>query len=388
MKRVEMRTAKKQLVDKNIVNMFNQMLGTEDADPSIVIPKYVTVKNKVQSLSKILSAAVEDVLHRSFPEEKDGCDDIMRYVESLNKIKYIDVPPVEKITHEISKEICMSYIALKSNNDIKIIIMTCKNLIGYAGKLSVDESFDDSFIARIPGLEFIPFTFSRLNIKQIWVSPQVTDRIKKYIFTVLKIVLDISKTIYKTLTSPDVDVKEFSKAIINSIAQGKKQIPRCEKAFAKIEQSVGLLEGNFDGYYKDFIQSQNPSTIIESFVIDVSQSGGADAQTTQQFRKIISYYQKATQGKIKDPKIRKVFDMLNDNFNAMEERANKESNKEESVSDTRDPNPDNGDTVEIDKPMTKSAKKRLRKKNKAAEIKKNQQPQNESNNEEIDESKE
>jgi hypothetical protein len=187
----------------------------------------------------------------------------------------------------------------------------------------------------------------------------------------MKIVLDISKTVYKTLTSPDVDVKEFSKAIISSISQVKKQIPRCEKAFARIEQSVSLLEGNFDGYYKDFIQSQNPSTIIESFVIDVSQSSGGDAQTTRQFRKIISYYQKATQGKIKDPKIKKVFDMLNANFSAMGE--NTETHNEKPVDDNttdtksgidKDDNDDNDDND--DKLMSKSAKRRYKKRQKEA----------------------
>jgi hypothetical protein len=135
----------------------------------------------------------------------------------------------------------------------------------------------------------------------------------------------MSRDVYRTITSPDVDVAEFSKSIIASITQVKKQIPRCERAFAKIEASVSLLEGNFDGYYKDFVQSQNPSTIIESFVIDVSNTGGADMQTTRQFRKIIDYYRRATQGKIKDPKIKKVFDMLNSNFSAMEGEAHRQN---------------------------------------------------------------
>jgi hypothetical protein len=324
MKKVKIKTGKKQLADKNVVHMFNQMLGTEDADPGIVVPKYSTIKGKVRSLSKILSTATNDVIYKSFPDEKDGCDDIIKYTESLNSIKFIDVPPADEITPEISKTISEEYMYIKDNNTIKVIILICKNLIEYSEKLSVGDTFDDSFIARIPGLEFYPLPFSRLNIKQIWASPKITDRIKKYIFTVLKIVLDISKDVYKILTSPDVNVKEFSSAIISSISQVKKQIPRCEKAFAKIEQSVGLLEGNFDGYYKDFIQSQNPSTIIESFVIDVSQSGGADSQTTRQFRTIIDYYRKATQGKIKDPKIKKVFEMLNANFSAMETHGNKD----------------------------------------------------------------
>lgn len=346
MVKVKVKAVKQQLADKNVTSMFNQMLGAEDADPAIVIPKYKLIMNKSQSLAKILSAATEDILRKTFPSESKGCDDIKNFVDSLNDINFIDIPE-DNITPELSKKIREEYNKLKSNNNIRIIIMTCKNLIEYTGKFGIGKEFDDSFIARIPGFEFSPFPFSSLNIKQIWISPHVTDHIKKYIFTVMNIVLNISKVVYKTVTSPDVDVKEFSKAIIKSIALVKKKIPRCDKAFAKIEQSVSLLEGNFDGYYKDFIQSKNPSTIIESFVIDVSQSGGTDAQTTRQFRQIINYYQRATAGKIKDPKIKQVFDMLNSNFNAMEGNSNHSSEEAQ---------------PQGDKPLSRSAKKRLKKK--------------------------
>jgi hypothetical protein len=325
--KAQVKTVKKQLADKNVVNMFNQMLGAEDADPDIIIPKYKIIKTKIISLAKILTSAEEDIFRKSFPDEADGCADIIKYAEALMSINFIDIP--DDITSELAKSITESYISIKDNNDVKMIILTCKNLIDYTDKLSIGDKYDDSFIARIPGFDFNPFPFSRLNVKRMWMAAGITDHIKKYIFTVMKLVLDISKDVYKTLTSPDVDVKEFSKAIISSISQIKKQIPRCEKAFSKIEESVGLLENNFDGYYKDFIQSQNPSTIIESFVIDVSQTGGADIQTTQQFRKIIDYYRRATNGKIKDPKIKKVFDMLNSNFNIMEKNVNDEVNNTE-----------------------------------------------------------
>jgi hypothetical protein len=319
MKRVKVKTSKKQIADDSVVHMFNQMLGTEDADITIIIPKYELVKSKVKSLSKILLAATEDVIRKSFPDEKNGCDEILVYIESLNDIDFIATPPLHsQITPDAALEINKSYKLIKDNNDIKMMVLIYKNLICYSDRLSTGADFDDSFIARIPGYEFKPLPFSELNIKRMWFSPNITDRIKKYMFTVMSIILGISKDIYKTLTSPDIDVKKFSQGIINSIALVKKKIPRCDKAFKKIEQSVELLVGNFDGYYKDFIQSQNPSTIIESFVIDVSNSGGADAQTTRQFGQIINYYKKATHGKIKDPKIKEIFNLLNSRFDSME----------------------------------------------------------------------
>ncbi len=38
----------------------------------------------------------------------------------------------------------------------------------------------------------------------------------------------------------------------------------------------------------------------------------------RQFRDIINYYKKASQGKIKDPKVKKIFDMLNSNINLVD----------------------------------------------------------------------
>lgn len=335
MRRVKIKSAKKQLGDKSIVDMFNQMLGTDDADPEIVTPKYNSIKHDLNTVKTLLTQMTNNVILKVFPEEKVGCDDIMRYIKSLDDIKFIDTTPKLKYENKDSNNskeeekelkdeynVSKAYLKLKSDNRIRLLILTCKNLIYYSERLNT-KPIDVMFINRIPGFDFMPFAFSQLNVKRMWSSESITPRIKQYILMVLKIILNTSKNIYKTITSPDVDVKKFSAVIIKSIAKVKKQIPRCEKAFAKIEHSIGLLEDNFNGYYKDFIQSQNPSTIMESFVIDVSNSGNVDAQTTRQFRKIINYYRKATQGKIKDPKINKIFNMLNANFDEIEKQNEK-----------------------------------------------------------------
>jgi hypothetical protein len=328
----KIKTIRKHIGDKSVVDMFNQMLGAEGADPSIIFPKYNTIKSRCAMLHKTLSAMVTDVLSKSFPEQSKGCDEIMKFVKEIKEIKFMEFPEIadringknnDNLDKKHIEPLTNQYNSIKKNNTIRMVIMTCKSLIGYKNNLSTENSFDDSFIARIPGFILAPFPFSCLNLKEVWVSPNITMKIKKYIFTVLKLVLDISHKIYETLTSPDVNVKDFSEAIISSIGKIKKQIPRCDKAFKKIEESVGLLENNFNGYYKDFVQSRNPSTIIESFVIDVSQSGTTDPQTTRQFRTIISHYQKLTQGKIKDPRVKKIFDTLNHNFDIMEKSESK-----------------------------------------------------------------
>ena len=156
------------------------------------------------------------------------------------------------------------------------------------------------------------------------------------------------------MTSPDVDVTEFSEIIVKSIAAIKKQIPRCDKAFAQIEKSIGLLQNNFNGYYKDFIQSQNPSTIIESFVIDVSDSAKSDPQTARQFRKIINFYRKKTQGKIKDPKLQAIFSALNSNINAMDGKNEPTENENEQECTVDEPTEkENEQECTVDEPTEK-----------------------------------
>jgi hypothetical protein len=322
-----MPNAKVKIVERNadigIANMFNQMLGTGNVDPVIIVPKYNLIRSKVKCLAKILDSAVTDVILKSFPGEKEGCEDIIKYVEHLNDIEFINISPLHldmpsSMSSEEVARVGESYMDLKSNNDIKLITLTYSNLINYEDKFSTGKDFDDSFIARIPGFDFTPLAFSKLNIKAMWSSENITDSVKRYMFTVLGVVSNIAKSVYQTINSPDVDVTEFSKVIINSLKEVKKKIPRCEKAFAKIEQSVAMLENNFDGYYKDFVRSQNPSSIIEHFIWDVSKTGGnEDPQIRMQFQRIIGYYQKATRGKIKDPRVQHIFKILSANLNDM-----------------------------------------------------------------------
>ena len=371
MNRVKTKAAKKQIADKGIVDMFNQMLGTENANPSTVLPKYKLIASKVSAFTKVMGSTT-DTLRKMFPEQKEELDDINIFAVKLTEIKFINVPEPDDRTEVLDAEISAHYTVLKGDNHIRRLILMYNNLIPYRDFLSA-EIIDDTFVARIPGLSFNPFPFSNLNVKELFASKSIQPHMKKYILTVLKICMSICKEVYKTLTSADVDVKEFSEAIVASISQVKKLIPRCEKAFAKIEESVELLETNFDGYYKDFIQSHNPSTIMESFVIDVSNTGSADVQTTAQFRKIIMFYRKATAGKIKDPKISKVFDMLNENFKAMDGK---------SLSDEPDDMAESTDLAEIQHaeekelseeqvecgPSARKIKKRLKAKAKKAGI--------------------
>jgi flagellar biosynthesis chaperone FliJ len=120
--------------------------------------------------------------------------------------------------------------------------------------------------------------------------------------------------------SPDVDITKFSEKMVESLQKLKTRIPRCEKAFAKIAKSVNLLQDNFSDYYKDFLVAQNPNVILENFISDVSVSSKADPDTIRQFRTIIEHCRSNFMGNNKDPKIEKIFEVLNTNMEILEKK--------------------------------------------------------------------
>ena len=105
---------------------------------------------------------------------------------------------------------------------------------------------NDSFIMNAPGVEFKPLDFSNLDLKFIWYSNKSNKIIKKYILNILSHTYEIGYNTYKLITSPNIDIREFSNIVVKSIESLKHKIPGCSNAFKIISNSVGTLEGNFD----------------------------------------------------------------------------------------------------------------------------------------------
>ena len=115
----------------------------------------------------------------------------------------------------------------------------------------------------------------------------------------------------------------------------KKQIPRCDKAFDIIAKSVNMLEDKFDGYYKTSVEAENPSIIIESFIIDVSMSQKSNASITAQFRKIIMHMKKQASN-TNDPRVSKLFGILNNQFNMMKDTTGMDGDSDDEDSPPED----------------------------------------------------
>lgn len=306
--------------DVQLLNsMFDQMTGTSHAEPEIIIPKYNKLYNGVRKFHKVFSLfSTMKNFDKDFPESKTGLDEIQTF---LGKIQTLlgDIPEADsdELKALDKTQANETFTQLKDSVEVQQIIITSSVLRKHKRYLEDSANLNDDFIRREPGLSMTPLSFSNIDLKLIWVSDNFNNMTKKFILSILSHAYKIGYEVYDLVTSPNIDIQKFSHVLINNIGMLKKQIPRCDKAFDIISDSVKMLEGNFNGYYKTSVEAENPSVIIESFIVDVSMKQKSNATVTRQFRKIIMYMKKKSANN-KDPRVKKLFGILNSQFSLME----------------------------------------------------------------------
>jgi len=365
-KKVRIKEIKKMVGGNDINGLFEEMMGMKDADPSIIKPKFVNARNTIRHIYKVLIQFSQFVAFRNdFPEIETGLNQIADFAEKIKDSIYFN--PTEEEKEEkydrLSKvEINSLYKKLKENDYVKSLIMLCGILKQYSRYLNDKDNLKDNFIGQEPGLSLTIFQFSTFDLKVLWANQKINSMVKKYVLNVLHIIWKDTYNLYKIVTSPDVNIEEFTKLLIESIARLKKQpgLNRCNNAFNRIEQSVDLLKDKFDDYYRQSIASSNPNIIIESFIIDVSNQGGANAKLTREFRTIIQYMHKVSEqtGKNKDPNVQKLFNMLNRNFEVMDKqtRTTDDSNNDETTETANTADDNNNETTNTDDSNTAETK--------------------------------
>lgn len=302
---------KQNIEQDGMAEMFNQLLGDEKSlDINIIKDKYMKLKTNVERVYRLLESFKKTIYIKVLA----NMSNIALYIKNIENF----IEDAEHVFPESidDKDIKHFYLHVKEHKIIKDCIHICKNLIIYKKYIENNEDLSDSFIKSSKNREINIFPFCDFDIKYIYSFSKIDDSIKRYILIFLNMLYNTTYEIYQIITSPDVDISKFSEIIINSISQAKKMIPRAGRAFKKIEESVDLLQNNFEGYYKDFISTKNPTIIIENFILDCSkeQNDDVDIELARQFKKIAMFYKKKSAGKIKDPRINQIFEMLDKNF--------------------------------------------------------------------------
>lgn len=333
------KTSTKVVKDPEMIRMFNQMMGQSEPEPEIIMPKYEKILDTCRTLLGLLNMLSKSPCAKVFRGETRGFNEIKTFVNSCNeflieheleKIEY--TPPSERRKKDTIEDLARrggrplydpaliggAYTKLKDSRMVQEFMRTCANLVRFKDEF---KEGNYEFIIDEPGSEICFFSFSCLNFKAMFISDDIDKSgADKYLMKFLRVFTGRLDGLYKTVTTPDIDVTKFSKILVKNLSKVRGQIPGCDRAFDKITNSIGLLRSNFGGYHKDFLESGNPGIIIENFVQDVASNSSADAKTTVQFGKIINFYRnKMRNVKSQKPEIAKIFSMVDENYRKLEE---------------------------------------------------------------------
>jgi hypothetical protein len=307
--------------------IFNTMMGTENLPLDIIIPKY---EEMITELTKIHSA-YSNILNRKTFELGMNADIRTSRDKFLNELKYIlsyvDTSKLvfskEQLNYEIETpeevktDISTKYKEFTKHSIVTQILVVLKNLANYKDSIRSAKKLDGDFLVSM--YDFKPFEFCPINISYLYTNG--SEQTQKDILLSLSIIYKASSSFYKVYNKPDIDVSQFSEIIMGYMTELKKRIPRCNKAFDRIEQSVGMLNNNFKKYYKEFSITGDKSIMITSFISDVSKNTKVDADLARQFRDIIKFYKKmsANSPAAKDDRLKFMFDSVDKHLDNLDE---------------------------------------------------------------------
>lgn len=317
--------------DEDIAEMFNQMLGAGSINMTIAWPRYRRIKSLVENLVKLF-----EMLNKSPFMEKNAnftnqrteiskfCVSAQAQIGTMFAMDFSDYEwNLNLIEEELKTKFSEAYDRMKKSDLINTFVIMCSNLAVYKKYISDVNKLNHKFITSMAGAEWSPFPFTSLNLKQIFCLDNIGENTIRFFMVVLNKAFELGYQLYKEISSPDIDVDQFVEIIMNSMneIQKRPELSRCRKAFQKIKESVNLLKDKFGNYYRDFISTKDSTIIMQHFIIDVSKSSDADTETTRQFRQIINYYRKIAQEQITNPRVKMLFDRVNESFKELERGA-------------------------------------------------------------------
>lgn len=154
-------------------------------------------------------------------------------------------------------------------------------------------------------------------------DPHISDITKLEYLQSLVLFSKYSENIREIIISPDINVDRFVDYISMGIEKMRNLpgLSDCGRAFSKILNSMDMFRENYDKYHYNFIKSKNPSTIIDSFISDISENEDLDAMTVSQLHKIMNYFQSQIDKERQnmDPSIVSMFDSISRRMDSAEQ---------------------------------------------------------------------
>jgi len=322
MSKIKSKVVKETLANKDVLDMFQGIMGTSEgtAALAITVPKYKLMAGHAERFIRLVTALDESVLMSIWPDMRANTGAFLADLR-LQLAESLPACPAGPYTSWAKEDVDFfnsKYAGAKGCGVINTVVLTCKELLPYKKYLQDPAALSDRFILKGAGTTIAPIAGLALNFKQVYIDDRNSPGDRTFLLLVMHKLFTIGHDMYEAVSSPDVDMEEFVEVIMSSIEEVKKHIPRCDQAFNKIIESVSLLKGNFSGYYKDFVASNNPSIIMENFVLDVSKGTKSSPTVTAQFRRIISHYRKMADQQASHPKLQSLFQQVDKNFKELE----------------------------------------------------------------------
>lgn len=325
------------LENRDVLDMFDGVLGAGDVDLDVLDAKYKQLRFHVDRFLTLLEALHAYEGLRPFARDSEMLAGFIRALREQfaeNFSAALPPPPEHSAASplaldanpyaSIPKDVCDAFVrgarAAKESNLVKIILVTCKNLVPFKALIENAEELKDRFLVSSAGSQLCPLPDLPLNFRALYTGFARAED-KHFLLVVLHKLYTISHNVYDAYRLPEVDVDKFSHIIVESVGLVKKQLPGCDDAFRRITDSVDLLKLRFGDYHNDAVASGNPGIIMENFVLDVAKGQtNASPALTRQFRKIISHYKKqaSKHSSSMDPKLRTVFEQVNKNFSELD----------------------------------------------------------------------
>lgn len=330
MSKVRSKEIRQMIGGEEMNDMFDEMMGIKDADPTIIRPKFVALRNAIKTVYKLFRQIIGmEQLAKRFPSQTVGFIELHEWNQKLRADIYFESldDELDSEYEHLDKETINSvYKHLKENKHIRELMTVCAKLKQYKDSIGDEKNLKDDFIFEEPGNTLYLFNFAAIDFKFMWLSDEMTALQKKQILIIVHRIWHNLFLIYKIITSPDIDIDRFTSLVREAMGKLKElpRLERCKLAFSRIDRSIDLLRDKFDDYYRESVASANPNLIMQNFVLDVSRQGDQNrakqAQLTWEFGQIINCLKDMSQknGRANDPKVKKLFDLLHKNYEVME----------------------------------------------------------------------
>lgn len=332
--------------DKELGDIFNQIIGAGRLNMTVCVPKYLDIMGYLQKVVQVIDIfANKSIFFSRLPAHAHAVEEFNDFIKNVNDTlaaAEMDLRAYSSnydlVPDAVREEFATKYTALKQCEEVAAVVKLCDNLIPYKKFVADVGSLKYHFILGLSGVEFKPFPWSTFNLKQAIIELDLAEDKEtrsniELVMLVLNKLFNISHNVYRAISSPDVDINEFVNVVMTKIVELRKRVPRCTKAFDKLVESVNLLKNNFGAYYRDFVETQTGTIIIENFVLDVAKNTRADPLLMKQFRDIVGYIRKAAGQQINNPQAKVLFEKLNEQFSKFDKFSNIRADNDGSIDD-------------------------------------------------------